>query len=68
MFLTPQELRELTGYSTARKQQEALAAMRYRFDVRPADGRPMLLRAAVEARQLGGKPEKRPRFEVLEAR
>jgi hypothetical protein len=66
VFLTDAELRDLTGYATPRKQREALARMGYRFDVRP-DGRPRLLRSAVEARQLGGKPEKRPRFEALEA-
>ena len=66
MFLTDPELRDLTGYATRSKQREALAGLGYKFDVRPTDGRPMVLRAQVEARQIGGKVRRGPRFDALE--
>ncbi len=50
MFLTPAELAELTGRKRPSLQRAWLVQNGYKFDVR-ADGRPSLLRAAVEARQ-----------------
>lgn len=50
MFLTAEQIEELTGYKKPSLQRRWLLANGYRFDVR-ADGRPALLRAQVEARQ-----------------
>jgi hypothetical protein len=49
MFLTAQQLEELTGYVPGKLQCKWLAANGYSFDVRK-DGRPALSRANFEAR------------------
>lgn len=50
MFLTADQLGELTGYRKPALQRRWLVQNGYRFDVR-ADGRPAVLVAQVEARQ-----------------
>lgn len=52
MFLTPTELRELTGYQKPALQRRWLAEHGYRFDVR-ADGRAVVLIAAIEQKLAG---------------
>lgn len=69
MFITDDELRELTGFKHREKQKVALRQMGYAFTVRPTDGRVLVLRSHVEARH-GGKPAKHrpePEFGHLEA-
>ena len=58
MFLTADELRELTGYQKPVLQRRWLAENGYSFDVR-GDGKPVVSRAYYEGRQLG--PQKQPR-------
>jgi hypothetical protein len=53
MFLTAEELHELTGYTRGNKQIEWLRGRAYPFEI-AADGRARVLRAAVLAR-LGGE-------------
>lgn len=57
MFLTADELAELTGYVQQSRQIRWLAERRYPFDL-AADGRPRVLRSYVE-RRLGNQPSKR---------
>lgn len=52
MFLTADQVRELTGCARVAQQIEWLRARAYAFDL-DAKGRPVLLRSYVEAR-LGG--------------
>ncbi|MDB5797231.1 MAG: hypothetical protein JWP36_1133 [Paucimonas sp.] len=59
MFLGPEEVAQLTGRKTRRKQIDALTAMGFRFKVQP-DGRPIVLRAHVEE-VLGLKASQPPR-------
>ncbi len=54
MFLTPEELRSLTGRQHADAQCAALARMGLKFVI-DADGRPKVARSAVEAK-LGQPP------------
>ena len=49
MFLTADDIEELTGYKLPAKQRQWLAANGYSFDVR-ADGRPVVSRAYYESR------------------
>ena len=57
MFLTPDELAELTGYQQQSRQIRWLRDRRYPFDL-GADGKPRVLRSYVE-RRLGDAPTKR---------
>ena len=50
MFLSSENLRELTGYKSGRKQAEWLSSNGYAFDLR-ADGRPNVLLAQLRQRQ-----------------
>ncbi|MCP1675496.1 hypothetical protein J2T57_002646 [Natronocella acetinitrilica] len=59
MFLTDDELEELTGYKSPPKQREWLLSRRYAFEVN-ARNRPKVLRSVVEHR-LGGDNIDRPR-------
>jgi hypothetical protein len=52
MFLTPDEVRKLTGKTRREAQARALEAMGVPFTQRP-DGSPVVLRAVVES-MLGG--------------
>jgi hypothetical protein len=65
MFLTDDELKELTGKVQRAKQIAVLAAMGYTFRVRPTDKRPMVARSQVDAI---GKPARRrePQLDHLE--
>lgn len=58
MFLTPEEICELTGYKKRSKQREFLRSRNYAFEI-DSWGRPKVLRSHVEHR-LGGSIE-RPR-------
>ena len=50
MFLTSDQLQDLTGYKSAKKQVAWLSANGYRFD-RRADGRPVVLLQQLLERQ-----------------
>lgn len=52
MFLTPDQVRELTGCARVAQQIDWLKARNYAFDL-DAKGRPVVLRSYVEGR-LGG--------------
>lgn len=54
MFLTADELEQLTGYKTGKRQCRWLAENDYSFDVR-ADGRPALSRSVYDARHVPAK-------------
>jgi hypothetical protein len=45
LWLTEDELIELTGYRQREKQRRALAELRVQFRSRPADGFPLVARA-----------------------
>lgn len=65
LFLTPADLRDLTGYQRAHDQIRWLRARAYIFEL-GGDGRPRLLRSYVEQR-LGGSmappaPARAPRL------
>ena len=51
MFLSKEELEQLTGYKKPTLQLRWLVDNNYRFDVR-ADGRPAVLREQVHQRQI----------------
>jgi len=53
MFLSSEDLHDLTGYKSARKQAEWLTGNGYHFDLR-ADGRPNVLLAQLRERQRCG--------------
>ena len=59
MFLTAEQLRELTGYQQAALHRCWLAENGYSFDVR-CDGRPVVSRTYYEDRQHGPKRDNRP--------
>lgn len=60
MFLTNEELEDLTDRKNPRYQSRWLAEHGYAFEVSAA-GKPKVLRAEVEARLLsGGKQQKKP--------
>lgn len=67
MFMTQQELKELTGLSYPKKQARYLSERGYKFEQR-ADGRIIMLKCHVEDR-LGAKQEKKqflePDFDAL---
>ena len=66
LWLTPDELVELTGYKQRAKQLIALAELNIRPTIRPADQFPLVLREQVP--NLPTKPakvkRKEPNFEV----
>lgn len=49
MFLSPEDLHDLTGYKKPKLQRRWLTENGYRFDVR-ADGKPVVSRAHYESR------------------
>jgi hypothetical protein len=67
LWLTTEELIELTGYKTSRCQKRALSQMCIAFKSRPADGFPLVNRAQFEGHTvLTTRREKRePRWESL---
>ena len=58
MFLTADQLRELTGYQKPALQRRWLADNGFSFEVR-CDGRPMVSRNYYENRQLGAQKRQR---------
>lgn len=48
LFLTEDELIELTGFKRRKLQLAALGELGYEFRVRPADGFPLVNRSAIE--------------------
>jgi hypothetical protein len=67
MFLSPEDLQQLTGYKRPSKQCEWLLRNGFKVHVR-ADGRPAILLSQVEASQ-GSKKKHRaeePNFAALE--
>ena len=54
LFLTPTEIKELTGYTRKNEQAKSLAASGYDFDVRKKDGNVLVLRSYIE-RKFGVK-------------
>jgi len=67
LWLTAEELIELTGYKLSRFQKLALAEMSVPFKSRPADGFPLVNRAQFQGQTvLTSRPKKRePRWESL---
>ncbi len=68
MFLSVDELRELTGYKKSALQRRWLAENGYCFEVR-ADGKPVVSRAHYEDRQQGPQMRGRllgPNLEALD--
>lgn len=67
LWLTEDELIELTGYKTKRKQREALGALRVAFRVRPQDGFPLVDRSQFETHPVLTRPTRRrePRLDSL---
>jgi hypothetical protein len=63
LWLTPEELCELTGYRTSRKQKQALAELAVPFRSRPADGFPLVDRAFFERELVGRERVRRPKLE-----
>jgi hypothetical protein len=57
LWLTEDELIELTGYRQVTKQRQALAELRVQFRSRPADGFPLVARALFTSTDT--KPTKR---------
>ena len=57
LWLTDDELIELTGYRQREKQRRALAELRVQFRSRPADGFPLVARAQFCA--IDGKPSRK---------
>lgn len=51
MFLTHEQLVDMTGYKTKRKQRDWLAENGYSFDIRN-DGRPNVLAEQIRERQV----------------
>jgi len=69
LFLTHEEIVELTGSPQRPRQCEWLRANGYIFDI-GLDGRPKLARAAVLARQVPGytaNDDDQPNFDALDA-
>ena len=63
LWLTADDLVELTGYKQREPQKRALAQLGVAFKIRPADGFPLVLREHVVPKQ--GKPGRRePNFEA----
>ena len=68
MFLTPTEVKELTGRTLFAAQCAVLRERNIRF-ILDADGRPKVLRASIEE-QLNGNlesPTSEPNFEIFKA-
>lgn len=66
MFLTREQLYDLTGYKHSSKQVAWLRAHRYKFDVNAA-GRPIVHVGHVESRLGAGKPPApEPDFSVFQ--
>ena len=63
MFLSANELADLTGRTRASAQVRWLAGNGLRF-VLGADGRPRVLRAEVEGKLLSKRPAREPRVRV----
>jgi hypothetical protein len=65
VFLTPNELEQLTGYRKPKLQRDWLVKNGYRFDVR-VDGRASVLASQVAARQGGARESKAtPNWDAL---
>jgi hypothetical protein len=64
LFLTEQEVAELTGKQRHRAQVRALARMRIECHVRP-DGRPIVSRLVFAQTMGNGTKEAEPDFEAL---
>ena len=65
LWLTEEELVELTGYRKKKLQREALASMSVPFRSRPGDGFPLVLRSTLEPLT---KPQRRrePRLDLVQ--
>lgn len=64
LWLTEEELFELTGYKTRARQRAALATMSVKFRSRPSDGYPLVERSQFET--LTSTPKRRePRWDHL---
>lgn len=68
MFLTREELRDLTDYKRPAEQIRWLTERGYRFEI-GASGRPKVLRATLETRLVNTRKTKpkNPRFDLVNA-
>lgn len=66
LWLTEDELVQLTGYKTKRKQREALGQLRVVFRVRPQDGFPLVDRSQFESHPVLTRTHRRrePRLDL----
>lgn len=66
LWLSKEELIELTGYKTSRCQKRALAEMGVEFRSRAADGFPLVLRTPFDGEHLTARERRRePRLEFV---
>jgi hypothetical protein len=65
LFLTEDELVELTGYRKKKLQREALGAMEIPFRSRPADGFPLVTRSFLEPLTKAQK-RREPRLDLVQ--
>jgi len=67
LWLTEEELVQLTGYKSKRKQREALGELRVIFRVRPQDGFPLVDRSQFETHPVLTRHTRRrePRLDLL---
>ena len=59
LWLTAEELEELTGYKTSRKQKLALGELKIPFNARPRDGFPLVKRCDFESHTVLPKQDRR---------
>ncbi len=60
LWLTPEEIVELTGYTRRTKQKLALGQMGVKFQSRPLDGFPMVPRWQFEGEVIRPQSKRRP--------
>lgn len=65
LWLTDDELFELTGYRQRDKQKRALAELKTQFRLRPADGFPLVERAQFEIGLTSGRKRKEPDYSAV---
>jgi len=63
LWLTEDELFELTGYKTKTRQKKALAEMNVKFRSRPLDGFPLVERCQFENNLTAPTRRREPRFD-----
>lgn len=65
LWLTREELVELTGYKTKSRWRKALSDMNVSFRSRPLDGFPLVPRSQFESALTGPAKRREPRWDLL---